>query len=115
MLVWKPVTAAPPLQARVLLTPGRVVLGGGRSDRKRPDANRPGHEPHETAGKGLLKGTTEEDLFPGRVQHHHPAGVVDVPRAIAVTGSDCSVEGIPPGTAKSSVVASRPAVRVNNC
>jgi len=78
---------------------GRVVLGGGRSDPKRPDPDRRGHEPHETAGKGLLKGTTEEGLFLGRVQRHHPAGVVDVPRAIAVAGSDCSAEGILPGTA----------------
>jgi hypothetical protein len=108
VLVSKPARAAPPLSARGLLTAGRVVLGGGRSDPKRSDLDLmspvktlrvPGplrHDPHPTPGQHFFHRLAGEVLLFRRVQRHDPTGVIDVPLvsprrcAIAARKASCS-------------------------
>ena len=57
------------------------------------------HEPHQTPGQRFLQRLAVEVLFLGRVQRHHPAGMVDGPGAIAAAGGDRRAEGILQGAA----------------
>ena len=65
-----------------------------RSDPERADPQLGRHQPHQAPGQRFLERPAVE-LLPFRgIQRHHPAGMVDVPLAIAPTVRDFTEEGI---------------------
>jgi hypothetical protein len=70
-----------------------------RSDPERSDANLRRHQPHQIPGEAFLERPSVE-LPPFRgIQRHDPAGMVDGPGAMALTGRGRSTEGVVYGAA----------------
>ena len=70
-----------------------------RSGKKRPDADLRRHQPDQTPGEGFLERPAVEVLLFRGIERHHPAGMVDVPPAIAAAGGDRRAQRILQGAA----------------
>jgi hypothetical protein len=64
-----------------------TLLRRFESDDERTDTDLWRHQAHQTPGQPFLERAAVE-LFPRGIQRHDPAGMVDVPPAIAVAGGD---------------------------
>lgn len=67
----------------------------GGSDQQRPDPSLRDYEPQEAPGEAFPERLAGDVLLLGRMERHHPAGMVDVPRAGAAATRDGLRERIP--------------------
>jgi hypothetical protein len=70
-----------------------------RSDPERPDPQLRCHQPDQAPGKRFLERLAVKGLLFRRMQRHHPARMVDVPRARAAARGDRAAQRVLEGTA----------------
>src|SRR5215212_3942775 len=72
----------------------------GCSGAERTNADLRRHQPHQTPGQPFLERPAVE-VLPRGIQRHDPAGMVDVPPAVAAAGGDLTKQGVLEGAAVS--------------